>query len=76
MVALIAVLSSPAKTTRETTSLTRSRDGRNPATRDNRKAPTSASSVFPVAIARSLSTGPAVVMLARKAPTQIAGHIR
>ena len=35
-----------------------------------------ASSVFPVAIASTLPTGPAVVMLAKKAPTAIAGHIR
>jgi hypothetical protein len=32
--------------------------------------------VLPAAIASTLATGPAVVMLARKAPAAIAGHIR
>jgi hypothetical protein len=47
-----------------------------PANRFTSQAPTSASSVLPVAMANDVATFPAVVTFTRNAPIKMAGHAR
>ena len=47
-----------------------------PAKRLTSQGPTTASSVFPVAMPSDVTTEPAVVTLTKKAPTRIAGQTR
>ena len=73
-VALTTVLSMAASTTRPRTSRRRSRAGLNPTRRWRSRAPTSASSVFPMAIPHATGTGAPAHRLTRKAPTAIPGQ--
>jgi hypothetical protein len=72
-VALTVVLIPAAKTIRPRTSRSRSSELRNPSCRST-QPPTSASSVFPAAIATAVPRGSCAVALASNAPSAMAGQ--
>ncbi len=74
IVALIAVLTAPARNTSASTSRTRSSVGRKCVTRCSRYAPTTASSVLPVVIPTVASSGIPVHEFARNAPSATPGQ--
>src|SRR5215467_4261695 len=76
MVALSVVLRSAARTKNVITSCARAKARRPEAKRVTRYDPAKASRVLPAAMPSDVHTDPAVVTLAMKAPTKIAGHIR
>src|SRR5262249_16041070 len=76
MVALTRVLTRAASTKKVITSCARANARRPEAKRVTRYVPSTASRVLPTAIPSDVETDPAVVTLARNAPTKIAGHIR
>src|SRR5215470_6180338 len=76
MVALIAVLTSPARTANRNTSAGRLKLSTPLAKRLTSDAATTASSVLPVAIPSDVSTVPAVVTLTTNAPANSAGQMR
>ncbi len=75
-VALTAVLPRPAKAANLKTSRGRSKAWSPPANRSTSQAPTSPSTVFPVAMPRDVPAVPTVVRLTRKAPAKMPGHTR
>jgi hypothetical protein len=75
-VALIIVDNAAANTIRPRTSRKRSSESRKPGTRESAYAPTTASSVLPVAMPAAASEGAPVSMFATSAPIKIPGHMR
>ena len=76
IVALVAVLSRPASTTKRRKLRARSKACAPPAYRSTNSAPITASSVLPAAMPIELTIAPAMPMLTRNAPTKIAGQTR
>jgi len=75
-VALTVVLASAARSVKAPTPRARSKARVPPAKRFTSEAPTTASSVLPAAMPSDVATDPAVVRLARKAPSSTAGEAR